>query len=226
MRVELSRNRKTATLISEGLVSPLWVHTRWIRDAFWTKLSRLFRYFWRAESSAASVLSPSLHQHLAATAPAFIGRWRGRKWHHPTWSYTSVAVRFGAPHSDDEGCVYSYVLLFQGLSILFYLILFYSTDTFWPGNCKILYICVNVFNIIMSFWMQRHSLMSLCLHYIVSLYRTKLFHQTCICWSCLLDYLNVLLGDSLLKMVAVVAVIVPILIMWTGGPFSCCATSR
>lgn len=131
MRVELSRNRKTATLISEGLVSPLWVHTRWIRDAFWTKLSRLFRYFWRAESSAASVLSPSLHQHLAATAPAFIGRWRGRKWHHPTWSYTSVAVRFGAPHSDDEGCVYSYVLLFQGLSILFYLILFYSTLKFY-----------------------------------------------------------------------------------------------
>lgn len=34
-----------------------------------------------------------------------------------------------------------------------------------------------------------------------------------------LDYLNVLLGDSLLKMIAVTTVTVPTVIMWTGGPF-------
>lgn len=64
-------------------------------------LRRLFWYCWRAESSAASVLFPSLHRRVNATAPAFVARRRDGKWrqseinyYRRTWCLTSELTVF------------------------------------------------------------------------------------------------------------------------------------
>ncbi len=98
-RIKLSRNRKN----SEAYIRRFAFTSLRTRGGLRTHSElnlAAFRYFWRAEPPR-SVLRPlrPLHQHLAATAAAFIGRWGGRKWHHPGLiiaiipDHTSLVVR-------------------------------------------------------------------------------------------------------------------------------------
>ncbi len=149
-RIKLSRNRKIAKLLSEGLISPLWrqsVDYGRILNKTWPPFGisgelNLLQRRWPGS------LRPlrSLHQHLTATATAFIGRCGEGKWHHPgtndyrcTWSYLvgcQGVHRFRAPRRDGGGrrwwLLFMCAVRFRDFSILFYLTVI--THKFWPGQ--------------------------------------------------------------------------------------------